>query len=308
MPEPMSLSSRLHGSLVGGAIGDALGGQYENQNPVQDQDLVIWGDWEIPQSEWQLSDDTQLSIATCEAILDRKGVFPEHIAERFLHWHQCGKLSGLGSATLQAIRGLQAGGHWALVGKKGEQAAGNGAAMRIAPLAFIPEEVPRDLFRDICRITHHNEEAYAGALAIYWAIRFWRQGEKFSPQDWMKDIADLLPDSLVRDRMQDIIPLFPHTQIQQIAHTFGSSGYVVESVPLSIYAAAQSTELGFEAVMNLLIQVGGDTDTNASMFGHIFGAKYGLEGLPESWKHRLQSFEEYALIDAIVQRWRILYS
>ena len=45
--------------------------------------------------------------------------------------------------------------------------------MRIAPLAFFldPEDAgDRQLIRDVCRITHHNEEAYVGALAVVTAV------------------------------------------------------------------------------------------------------------------------------------------
>ena len=76
-------------------------------------------------------------------------------------------MSGLGSSTLKPLRELQVGGHWALVGRSGEYAAGNGAAMRIAPLAF-KQQVDRQTLKDICSITHKNDEAYTGALAIYY--------------------------------------------------------------------------------------------------------------------------------------------
>lgn len=52
--------------------------------------------------------------------------------------------------------------------------AGNGAAMRIAPLAFHVDPAlaqDRQVIRDVCRITHHNDEAYVGALAIVGAVR-----------------------------------------------------------------------------------------------------------------------------------------
>ena len=64
--------------------------------------------------------------------------------------YNSGRLRGLGSATLKALRELQIGGHWALVGRTGEYAAGNGAAMRIAPLAF-KENVNRQTIHDVCR-------------------------------------------------------------------------------------------------------------------------------------------------------------
>src|SRR5438552_12980525 len=91
----------------------------------------------------------------------------------------------MGSSTLKALHDLDAGLHWALAGAKGEMSAGNGAAMRIAPLAFhLDPTVARDrqVIRDVCRITHHNEEAYVGALAIVVAVRSLALGQS-SPTD-----------------------------------------------------------------------------------------------------------------------------
>src|SRR4051812_12338318 len=119
---------RVLGCLLGGALGDALGRPYENKRPP----LAA-----MPESqEWRLSDDTQLTLATCEAIFTFGRPDPTTIAVWFAEWHRERRFTGLGASTLKALTELGAGGHWALVGRKGEQAAGNGAAMRIAPLAF----------------------------------------------------------------------------------------------------------------------------------------------------------------------------
>lgn len=53
---------------------------------------------------------------------------------------------------LSALSELDASGDWAIVGAKGERAAGNGAAMRVAPLAFClsPEDpADRSTIRDV---------------------------------------------------------------------------------------------------------------------------------------------------------------
>jgi ADP-ribosylglycohydrolase len=121
----MNLNDRLKGCLIYGAIGDSIGGKYEGE----DSNLTIDFDF-----NWSISDDIQLTLATCEAIFDSGKINPAKVAARFLDWYNRRKLTGLGSSTLKALRELQIGGHWALVGRSGEYAAGNGAAMRIAPL------------------------------------------------------------------------------------------------------------------------------------------------------------------------------
>jgi ADP-ribosyl-[dinitrogen reductase] hydrolase len=151
-------------------------------------------------------------------------------------------LTGLGASTSKALSELNIGGHWALVGRKGEMSAGNGAAMRIAPLAFCinPQEpAERQVIRDVCRITHHNEEAYAGALAVLLAVRAAYLGTWVGQSNLLSLIIPELPDSSVRDRLIELDQLGGRISIQEVATRFGCSGYVVESVPLALLGVQQ---------------------------------------------------------------------
>lgn len=260
---------RITGCLLAGALGDAIGSRFEGNPPT--------ADFLVP-SHLRVTDDTQLTIATCESIIESRAVNPESIANHFLQWFRQRRISGIGASTLKSLRELDAGGHWAMVGATGERSAGNGAAMRIAPLAFILDpnlEKDRQTLRDVCRITHRNEEAYIGALAIFRSIRHAFDGNSFN-DEFLPDLIDSLPDSLVRDRLIAIRDLSP--SISEYASRFASSGYVVDSVPLAILAAMQSSDV-LETIRQI-VQCGGDTDTIASMFGHIFGAASGTGALP----------------------------
>lgn len=113
-----------------------MGGPYEGGKGPFSVSLDIFG---------PLSDDTQLTLATCEAIIEIGRPEPEAIAKSFLRWFRERRISGVGASTLKALRDLDAGVHWTLAGRKGEMAAGNGAAMRIAPVAFLVDPHRDDL-------------------------------------------------------------------------------------------------------------------------------------------------------------------
>jgi len=226
----------------------------------------------------RVTDDTQLTIATCESIVDSQCVDPESVATHFLRWYRERRISGIGSSTLKAFIELDAGGHWAMVGATGERSAGNGAAMRIAPLAFFLDpdvDSHRQTIRDVSRITHRNDEAYIGALAIIRTIRHADSGGTLT-NDVLTMLLDTLPDSCVRDRLSDVRE--SSCSIGEYAKRFETSGYVVDSVPLAILAAIRSSNI--LDTIEQLVQCGGDTDTIASMFGQIFGATHGTESLP----------------------------
>jgi ADP-ribosyl-[dinitrogen reductase] hydrolase len=259
------------GCLLGGAIGDAFGGISEHGRPC-------------------LSDDTQLTLATCESIMSEGKVNPAAIAKTFRSWFMAKRLSALGSSTLKALRDLQFGAHWGLAGARGEMAAGNGGAMRIAPLAFILEaRADRQLIRDVVSITHHNDEAYLGALAIVLAIQ--NSISYKSASDWLQKIADELPDSRVRDRLLATAIRADKDSLSALGDRFGSSGYVVETVPLALIAGWQAIERGIEPVIEEIVAIGGDTDTIASIAGQLAGAQLGASLLPRTMLEQLPERE-----------------
>jgi ADP-ribosylglycohydrolase len=278
----MKRVDRILGALIGGAIGDALGGAFEGFEP---------GEVRLDAAVWQLSDDTQMTLATCEAIVESAGtVDPAAIAARFAHWHRASRITGFGASTYKALTELVAGGHWALVGRKGERAAGNGAAMRIAPLAFCldpRDRAARQAIRDVARVTHHHEEAYAGALAVAVAINAAAEGRWNGENNLLDLVIESLPDTQVRDCLIKLQASSPNHSLSDLAQRFGCSGFVAESVPLALCGASRIRSLGFAALITELIACGGDADTIASMAGQVTGALIGYDGLPAEWIVRL---------------------
>jgi ADP-ribosyl-[dinitrogen reductase] hydrolase len=288
----MKINEKLKTSLICGAIGDAIGNRYEGMY----KNATVSFDF-----SWTISDDTQLTLATCEAICTTKIVSAEFIAASFLKWFNAKKLNGLGASTLKALRELQVGGHWALVGRTGEYAAGNGAAMRIAPLAF-KEKMNREIINDVCNITHKNTEAYVGALAVYYSIKKAISNEWKGDIDLIKLIVDELPDTQVRDRLLELDSL-NHLSIGEVGLKYKPTGYVVDSVPLSIFAAQKINQLSLEELFIELIKVGGDTDTICSMTGQIVGALIHYEQIPKYLLKKFNTLYEAELVNTLVMNW-----
>jgi ADP-ribosyl-[dinitrogen reductase] hydrolase len=255
------------GCLLGGALGDAYGGIDERGRHC-------------------LSDDTQLTLATCESIADAGRVDPAHLASTFRRWFHDRRFTGLGSSTLKALRDLQAGAHWALSGARGEMAAGNGGAMRIAPLAFVPG-ADRVVIRDVVRITHHSDEAYIGALAVVEAIQ---AAWPTTLPDLLHAVAEDLPDSRVRDRLVCVAEVTRCAGLHAVA-ALGTSGHVVDTVPLSLVAAWHMVGGSFSDVIDELTRLGGDVDTIASIAGQVAGWRLGARALPTALLHGLPERE-----------------
>ena len=282
-------TDRILACLFGGALGDAIGAQWEGSQPATSFD--------VPDA-LSITDDTQFTLATCASISRAGRPAPDLIAEEFVDWFRGRRFTRMGASTLKAMVELDAGGHWASVGCTGERAAGNGAAMRIAPLAFCvdPTDITsRTLIKDICNITHRHDEAYLGALALVLTIRHSAQTGELSVDvfDWL---CGQLPDSRVRDRIAALATSQP--TVSQYAKKYGSSGFVVDSVPMAILAAVKASN--FLDMMQVIAGCGGDTDTIGSMFGQIWGARIGTSGLPLDLIDRIddaplirKTFEEF---------------
>jgi ADP-ribosyl-[dinitrogen reductase] hydrolase len=86
--------------------------------------------------------------------------------------------------------------------------------------------------------------------------------------------------SSARDRLLTYAAPPDEESLAEAARRYGASGYVVESVPLALFAARRVGGLGFARMLEQLGAAGGDTDTNASIACQVAGAALGLSGLP----------------------------
>ena len=279
----MKIAERIYASIIYGQIGDAIGMRYENQSSI---DEVV-----IP-DQFSLSDDSQLTLSTYQSIIQSKGLSVEDCANGFLSLFNDGGITGMGASTMHAMKELKAGIPWYASGKRGEYAAGNGAAMRISPLIefvdpFDPEN--RRTIRDYCRFTHQNEEAYSGALAVLMLMKTLGEGGSFN-----KALAKAglhMFDSHVRDIVR-IMRESSMGDLQTYIKSQDNNGYVVDTIDITFRAIKLGLKEDSFQVMLKIIQCGGDADTNASIYGNVIGYVQGLSAIPESILEKVPNKDE----------------
>lgn len=297
----MNISERFKGCILGGAIGDAYGSAFENIQKKDNSETIYYpfGKPEIKIPEWQITDDTQLTLATCEAMTARKKMDADFFAKKYLEFYKSRKITGIGSSTLKAMQELEIGGHWSLVGRKGEYAAGNGAAMRIAPLGF-ETNISRSKIKDICYITHQNDEAYVGALCVVIAIQSILNKTWTGKENLLQLIINQIPDTKVKDRLIEIDQL--KCDLSKVGK-LGNNGYVVNSVPLAIAFASKISEIGITEMYKQIIDIGGDTDTNCSIAGQIAGTLIGIKNIPKELINQLKELKDYNWINETTEKY-----
>ena len=165
---------------------------------------------------------------------------------------------------------------------------GNGAAMRVSPVALVAESLPDalDLARQTAEVSHTHPEAVRGAQAMAQAIWMARHGR--SKEDigfaMENDFGyDLHPDE---EEMKQILqgcekePIVVNGE-ETGQYYFRPTGKMNSSARDTVPAAIMAFMKGdsFEDVIRRAVAMGGDSDTIAAMAGSIAEPFYG--GVPE---------------------------
>lgn len=294
---------KFQGCLLGLAIGDALGmpfegwkiswikkkvGKPKNFLPPFDKKDLKAGQW---------TDDTKMALALANSIIDMGGkVVPEDIAKKYLKWFSTGDLRGIGGTTLEAILRLKEGINWEHSGREGFWAAGNGTAMRVAPIgllnSFDLEKLKEDAQKDAI-ITHRNVEAIAGSRAVAFLIaegvNYKGKIKDLSIEEIINKTMDFIGNSELKESLNKVKNLFLNSTPCEVAlRTLGTRGYVVETVSSALYCFISSIEDFEETVINAVMG-GGDTDTTAAIAGAISGAWNGIDKIPKRWIEEVEN-------------------
>lgn len=290
---------RFQGCMLGLAVGDALGMPLEGMRPSEIRKRFgrvkefLAAPWRMLEAG-QWTDDTKMMLCQARS-LAAKGCFDlQDTAREFLAWYESRDWRGIGGATYDAMQRLRAGVPASESGMKGELAAGNGAAMRIAPLGLFDCLDLERLRSDVeasARITHDNPEATAGSLAVAFAVARAARGD-LEPSHLIADTIDFIGPSKVAERLE-MAGRFLEQGMDggEALARLGTGGYVVETVASSFFSFLR-TPGDFEETLSLAVGGGMDADTVGAIAGAISGAFNGLLSIPERWRGGVEAAEE----------------
>lgn len=293
----------LAGSLLGQALGDALGFVVEAEPPDVARSYVEeWlrtgnaGQRSHPQFPFgQYTDDTQLARELLRSILERGCWDPAAFATRLARLFADGDAVGAGPGTHGAAMRIASGTPWWESGAPSPY-AGNGSAMRAGQLGilFPDEELLKRVVREQSRITHLDTRCAAGALAVSRAVSIVSARRHLDSGEFLGDVARFTEeeDASFAQAIRGVIDwvaLEPAAAAEHVHRSGldpghpqwqGISAFVIPSVCWSLYAFVRSPDDYWETICTA-IDVGGDTDTMAAIAGAISGARVGLAALPQ---------------------------
>jgi len=322
---PATYRSRFRGALLGGAIGDALGRPAEGRRPEKVRqrhgtltDFKPWRGW-TSGPKGTITDDTQMSMCVAETLVAHGRLDPEDLARRFVDWLPVGRAKGRTCTTAVMMR-LTEGVPWH---EAGEPSAGNGAAMRAAPVGLLHARAFDDLRRDAALsavITHADPMAVASAIcqACATALVLHVPPGELEPVDLIEALTDALadvhdPGHPERKPDSDDRPVSLGERIAELPDLLGSApedafaylyngAFVLESLPAAIWCFLSSPE-DPERVLVTAANGGYDADTVAAMAGNLAGAYCGEDAFPDRWLDDLEfSSELRDLADSLLDR------
>ncbi len=290
--------SRYRGALLGVVVGDALGAPLEGHaGPVPPERVR---GLEEDHVELLYTDDTAMTIALAESLLERGELDQDHLAARFVAHFRREPHRGYGPGTARLLDELAAGAGWrptAAAQFGGQGSFGNGAAMRVAPIAL---HAAGDLFRvaALARrsavVTHTHPAAVDGAVAQATAVALALRGPAGEPLDggtFLAAVASTVGDGEVADALGSLIDLVEGVEPpppEAVAARTGTGVAAAESVPAALAAFLVRPD-SFVETVRYAISLGGDTDTIASMAGAVAGARLGEQAVPARWRQRTEA-------------------
>ncbi|MGB0127470.1 MAG: ADP-ribosyl-[dinitrogen reductase] hydrolase [Rhodocyclaceae bacterium] len=271
-PDRRFIESRAVAAYLGLALGDALGATVEFMTPREiaaqygSHDRIRGGGW-LRLKPGHVTDDTTMALALGESILRKRRVDPFAAAQAFDAWMRARPVD-IGNTVRRGLIEFRRTGE--PVAAPSEYSAGNGACMRVLPVALATLGAPEDDVRAACRyqshVTHNNALSDAATECVVDMVQ-----------------RAMLGAGKAELAQACIAPLAAgHREFDpQGRREENPSGFIVPTLR-AVFQALLATD-SFEACLVDAVNRGGDADTTGAIAGKIAGALYGCEALPVPW-------------------------
>ena len=245
--------------MYGAILGDMIGAPYEFDRGNKSKEFPLFS------RRSHFTDDTVMTVAVAEALLDARDRAPEEIRTAVVRsmqkWGREYPDAGYGARFYWWLKeeDPQPYGSW-----------GNGSAMRVSSAGWLFDtlEQTREAARMTAEVTHNHPEGIKGAEAAAAAIFLARTGS--SKEEIREYIIRMFEYDLSRT-CDEIRPEYHHVESCQ------------QTVPEAITAFLEGND--FEDVIRTAVSLGGDCDTLTCIAGGIAEAYYGV---PEELKAECQ--------------------
>ena len=290
----MNTYDKIAGGIFGLLIGDALGVPYEFHRaeeipPFQQIEYMPPANFtrtypNVEAGTW--SDDGAQALCLLDSVISCRKFCLKDFSDKLYAWYEHGlwAINGVvfdvGVQTGEALNAYRSGMPPEYCGFMRPNGKGNGALMRVLPLAIWHSGTSKELVLDAhqqCLITHGHICNQVCCALYCLSARYLLEG---------KDGYDAIKKAVMSLRsiyleMPEYAQELEWSIRPDEAWEGTGSGYVVDCLrsAFMIISRVNSYE---EAVKNA-IMLGNDTDTTACVTGGLAGILFGLENIPKRW-------------------------
>lgn len=287
------MGNKLLAGILGLAIGDAVGlpYQFKERNTFECRAMTGHGTFNKPPGT--ISDDTSLTLATMESIGRVGYVDLKDIQQNFMKWYFGGAFTpenqafDIGCTTSDAINCMYIGCGPDTCGCTSFHDNGNGALMRILPMAFYCNEPWDPVIKQVAGLTHNHLISHSCCRIYVYLAQALASGMPLEiALEQLPSYSAILADN-AWDYVEHILDYpKPRDEVK-------SSGYVVDTLDAALWAL-RSTDNYRDCIL-AAVNLGDDTDTVAAVAGGLAGIMYGFDkdyGIPWTWIRHLRYREK----------------
>jgi len=290
---------RARAMIFGLALGDALGWPVEFM--ARPEILANYGRAGIqaPPDPALYTDDTQMTAAVAEALIEAGqrdlDVLMGAVARNFIGWKKDPSTPrrAPGATSIRGVNALERGAPWREAGVRDSK--GCGSCMRVAPVGYLFQYEPGKL-QTIARaqgvLTHRHPTADAACMAAAYLIKLALEGVDINeyPARLLKFVGGLAPEfDAAIERVVSVLDWADEeTALNTVGPTRGGGWIAEEAVAMALYCVMRYPT-DYVAAVRLGANIGGDSDSVASIAGGLMGARLGTSAIPGEWLARLEN-------------------
>ena len=314
--------NKIKGCLFGGAIGDALGYAVEFYDEIEIFATYPKGiqDYKLNRGKAVFSDDTQMTLFTCEGLLMGKEV-ERNIQKAYLDWYatqvhktsyhpytklyQDKRMHENRAPGMACLNSLSLGGIGTIECPINDS-KGCGGVMRVAPIGFCKDIDVGLLASKASAFTHGHPLGYIPSAMhayliqsiitqdmslvdhVYHALN--KTNELFKNMPFL-DVFNALINQAIDYSKKDINDL-------DAIHDLGEGWVAEEALAIAVYCALKY-ENDFKKAIVASVNHKGDSDSIGAITGNILGCFLGFEKLPKQY---LMHLECQDILDDISKR------
>jgi ADP-ribosyl-[dinitrogen reductase] hydrolase len=296
-PDPAVVRDRFRGTLLGLAVGEALGAPAEFLTAEQIverhgviTEMIGGGVYDVAPGE--ITDATEMMLCVAGSLADNGAFEPEDIMERFAAWLDS-QPHHVSLTVRAALISYRSGTHWDVASRRafeilGGPTAGNGSLIRCAPVGLLYWEdaaTRHEISLRESTLTHFDRLAGWSCAAFNDLVSAALHGGL---------LEDLPAITRTFDDEDKRVAGVLHETLAAEAEEIVSSSFVLDTLQTALWTVLHGAD--FEHAATIAVNLGNDATAAGAVTGALAGAVYGESGIPARWLESLTVRDEVTAV------------